>query len=378
MKTFLSGMSRYASMLAVVCVAGCATQTPNSSPAGKSVVDVSQSREALSPPSPVGDNGDLEKLTALWLKRSQEKGATDYPIGVGDVVEISVPSIEELRSRTVRISGDGTLALPFIGKIEGAGLTEEELQQKLVERLKQYMYSPRVIVFVKEYRSRQVAVLGAVPKPGLYSVANGADTLLDVISQAGGISPGADPKLYLIPAEPADKGGLTQIASAMPQTLLQQDSTPLILKRTDPILIDVKQLSFGGNQQYLSLPVRPGDVIMVPSGGQVLVEGWVEKPGAYGLSPGLTVAGVVVQAGGPLYPAEVNTVKVIRAERGGSKSFIYADLVKIKKGESQDIALQGGDIVEVSAQSTKLVAYGLYRFFTTIVNIGVGANIPFK
>jgi len=116
----------------------------------------------------------------------------------------------------------------------------------------------------------------------------------------------------------------------------------------------------------------------VPNGGQVLVEGWVEKPGAYGLSPGLTVAGVVVQAGGPLYPAEVNSVKLIRAERGGGKSFIYADLEKIKRGESLDIPLQGGDIVEVSAQNSKLVAYGFYRFFTTIVNVGVGANIPFK
>src|SRR5437773_5312105 len=207
MKTFLSCMSRYASMLAVVCVAGCATQTPNSSPADKSVVGVSQSREGLSPASPVGDKSDLEKLTALWLKRSREKGATDYPIGVGDVVEISVPSIEELRSRTVRISGDGTLALPFIGKIEGAGLTEEELQQKMVERLKQYMYSPRVIVFVKEYRSRQVAVLGSVTRPGVYGISSGADTLLDVLSQAGGIAPAADPTIYLIPAEPAEKNG---------------------------------------------------------------------------------------------------------------------------------------------------------------------------
>lgn len=321
---------------ALLYLAGCGTsaQTRSDSPATQSSSPpaLQHSNSPAPTASLPGDNGDVQKLADLWLKRSTEKANADFPIGVGDVVEISVPSIEELRVRTVRISGDGTLALPFIGKIEVAGLTEEELQQKLVEQLKQYMHSPRVIVFVKEYRSRQVAVLGAVSKPGLYSLTNGADTLLDVLSQAGGISPGADPKLYLIPAEPAEKGRLTQIASTMPQTLLQQDPTPLILKRTDPILIDVKQLSFGGNQQYLSLPVRPGDVIMVPSGGQVLIEGWVEKPGAYGLSPGLTVAGVVVQAGGPLYPAEVNTVKVIRAERGGSKSFIYADLEKIKRG----------------------------------------------
>jgi polysaccharide export outer membrane protein len=356
---------RCALVLLIMFLTACAASVQ------KSPDPQSSSAATVSP-----ESDDLQKLANLWRTRSQEKTSLDYPVGIGDVVEISVPAIEELRTRTVRISGDGTIALPFVGKLKAAGLTEEELQQGLIERLKQYMYEPRVILFVKEYRSRQVAVLGAVAKPGLYSVTNGSDTLMDMLSQAGGIASGADPKVYLIPAEVAEKDQYAHIASTMPQNLLQQDAAPLILKRTDPILIDVKQISFGGNQQYLSLPVRPGDVIIVPSGGQVLVEGWVEKPGAYGVSPGLTVAGVVVQAGGPLYPAEVNTVKVIRAEKGGSKSLIYADLEKIKRGDAPDIPLQGGDIVEVSAQSSKLVAYGLYRFFTTIVNVGVGANIP--
>jgi polysaccharide biosynthesis/export protein len=376
----VSRTKAFCAFVAVLYLTSCATSAQNTAGSAASqysgTPSLQQPNSAVPSASLPGDNGDVQKLADLWFKRSKEKANTDFPIGVGDVLEVSVPAIEELRTRTVRISGDGTIALPFVGKIAAAGLTEEDLQEKLVERLKQYMYSPRVIVFVREYRSRQVAVLGAVPKPGLYSLSNGADTLLDVLSQAGGISPGADPKLYLIPAEPADKEQHAQIASIMPENILQQDPAPLILKRTDPILIDVKQLSFGGNQQYLSLPVRPGDVVMVPSGGQVLVEGWVEKPGAYGLSPGLTVAAVVVQAGGPLYPAEVNTVKIIRAERDGAKSFLYADLEKIKRGDSPDIPLQGGDIVEVSAQSSKLVAYGFYRFFTTIVNIGVGANIP--
>lgn len=323
-----------------------------------------------------GNNGDLEKLVRLWQRRSQEKTTSDYPIGPGDVVEISVPAIEELRGRVVRISGDGAISLPFVGKIQAAGLTEEELRQKLVERLHQYMYHPRVVVFVKEYRSRQVAVLGAVVRPGLYSVTSGADTLLDMLSQAGGIVPGADPKIYLVPAEPVDEAQYKEVASSLPERLLSQDPALLILKRTDPILIDVKQLAFGGHQQYLSLSVRPGDVIMVPGGGQVLVEGWVEKPGAYKVSPGLTVVGVVLEAGGPLYPADVNAVKVIRTDKGGNKSFIIVDLEKIKSGESTDITLQGGDIVEVLAQTSKLIPYGLYRFFSTIISIGVGGTIP--
>ena len=115
---------------------------------------------------------------------------------------------------------------------------------------------------------------------------------------------------------------------------------------------------------------------MVPGGGQVLVEGWVEKPGAYKISQGITVAGVVAEAGGPLFPADLNTVRVIRSDKDGNRSFITVDLEKIKRGESTDISLNGGDIVEVSAQTSKLVPYGLYKVFTSIVN--VGASIPIR
>jgi polysaccharide export outer membrane protein len=255
-------------------------------------------------------------------------------------------------------------------------LTEEQLRQTVLERLKEYMYNPRAVVFVREYRSRRVAVLGAVVKPGLYSLTSGADTLLDTIAQAGGIAAGAEPRIYLIPAEPATGNGANELASLLPETLLQQDPAPLILKKADPILIDVKELSFGGSQRYLSLAVRPGDVIMVPGGGYVLVEGWVDKPGAYSFSPGLSITGAIAQAGGQLFPADLNAIKVIRAEKKGSKSFIVADVEKIKRGEAADIPLQGGDIVQVSAQTSKLIPYGLYRFFSSVINVGVGGTVP--
>ena len=325
-----------------------------------------------------GEKGDLERLARLWELRSQGKITADYPVGPGDVVEISVPAIEELRGRIVRISGDGTISLPYIGKFHAAGLTEEELREKLAEQLRVYMYSPRVVVFVKEYRSRQVAVLGAVVKPGLYSLSSGGDTLLDMISQAGGIAPGADPKIYLIPAEPVESGRAKEITAALPASFLRQDPAPLILKRTEPILIDIKQIAVGGNQQYMSLSIRPGDVIMVPGGGQVLVEGWVERPGAYNVSPGLTIAGVVAASGGPLYPADVNTIRLLRADKVGNKNILVADLEKIKLGESTDIALQSGDIVEVPSKTSKLVPWGLYKFFTAIVSVGVSGSLPVK
>lgn len=320
------------------------------------------------------DSGDLEKLAKLWQERSQDHTTSDFPIGPGDIVEISVPAMEELRARTVRVAGDGGFTLPFLGKVQVAGLTGEDLEKHLGERLQKYMYHPRVTVFVREYRSRQVAVLGSVAKPGLYTLNNSSETLLDVLTQAGGITPGADPKVYLIPSDSADRPNLELLSSLTSAAL--QPHKDILPRRADPILIDVKQLAFGGSQHFLSIAARPGDIIMVPGGGQVLVEGWVEKPGAYPVSPGLTVAGVVVQAGGPMYPANVNSVRVIRSERTGGKTTVVTDLAKIKRGESPDIPLQGGDIVEVSYESGKLVAYGFYRFLAETIHFGINGQIP--
>jgi polysaccharide export outer membrane protein len=70
----------------------------------------------------------------------------------------------------VRVSREGTISLPFIGIMQTGGLTEKTLKEAIRSRLERdYMYNPQVNLFVREYRSRQVAVVGAVEKPGLYS-----------------------------------------------------------------------------------------------------------------------------------------------------------------------------------------------------------------
>lgn len=77
----------------------------------------------------------LERLAQLWQRRTQDRPLTDYPMGPGDILEITVPAMEELRGRVVRISGEGTIALPLIGAVKAAGLTEEELREAIRRRL---------------------------------------------------------------------------------------------------------------------------------------------------------------------------------------------------------------------------------------------------
>ncbi|MGE0822325.1 MAG: polysaccharide biosynthesis/export family protein [Candidatus Binatia bacterium] len=324
-----------------------------------------------SPPLVESHNAaDLERLQQLWRDRIRDSDTRDYPIGPGDVLEIAVPAMEEISTRTVRVSGEGTIELPFVGEVHTTGLTEEELSETIRQRLKSYMHHPRVALFVREYRSRQVAVIGAVDKPGLYSLASGGDTVLEVVTQAGGLKEDAAPRLYLLPAEPVKREHAQMLAATLPAQFLKRDPSPLILKTADPIEIDLQTIAHGGASSYLSLPVRPGDVIIVPGGGEVLVQGWVEKPASYKITPGLTVLGAIAAAGGPHFAANTSAVRILRAGKSGEKIMMETDLEKVKIGERPDIAVQDGDVVEVTSSSSKLVPYGVYHFFSTVFRVG--------
>jgi polysaccharide export outer membrane protein len=359
------------------CLAGCAplvhTQAPTDKPAGPSAQVGSNVAQSSSEGR---DMTDLQRLADLWHWRTQGNLPSDYPIVPGDVLEVSIPAMEEFNNRVVRVSGEGTIYLPFVGIVRAAGLSERELREEIRRRIEGYMYSPQVNLFVREHRSRQVAVLGAVARPGLYTLASGADTLLDMIGLAGGMRVEAAQRILFIPADPADNERARELAASLPVQLAGQDAAPLILKRTDPVTIDLNHFSRGAPQLYLSLPARPGDVLLVPGSGEVFVQGWVAKVGSYKVGPGLTVSGAVAAAGGPLFAADTSAVQVIRTGKGGERISLQADLEKIKGGEQADILVRDGDVVEVLASAPKLVPYSIYRFITSTISIGVGASVP--
>ncbi|NOT58582.1 MAG: hypothetical protein HOP18_28635 [Deltaproteobacteria bacterium] len=372
-------ISLVSTFLPFLCIGCVPTAPPRMATSSSSAPQFSQAV----PDAPVGsapnatgrintEQTDVERLAAVWQQRREE--VTDYPIGPGDVIEVSVPAMKELENRTIRVSGEGAISLPFLGTIQAKGLTQDQMTEQLRQRLDKYMYNPQVNVFVREYRSRQAAVIGAVNKPGLYSLASGADTILDLLAMAGGLSGTAAQRILFIPAEPLESDKAKALLSLFPTQLTSTDAAPLFLKKTDPIIIDLQFLSNGDGQIYMTMPARPGDVFMVPGGGDVLIDGWVEKPGAYKVTPGLTVLGAVTAAGGVLFPADTSMVKILRTDKAGTRTFLTSDLEKIKKGEEEDLRVQEGDVVEVTSTNAKLVSYGVYKIFTTLVHIG--GNIP--
>jgi protein involved in polysaccharide export with SLBB domain len=130
------------------------------------------------------------------------------------------------------------------------------------------------------------------------------------------------------------------------------------LRTRHPIEIGLGNLSRGGDPAALMLPARPGDMLVVPDAGEVVVQGWVEKPGSYKITPGLTVAGAVGAAGGALFASDERAVTIMRNSGSGKKIFITADLDKIDAGQAADVPVQAGDLVSVPYSMVKLVPYG--------------------
>jgi polysaccharide export outer membrane protein len=303
--------------------------------------------------------GNELRVQALWRERTQGGAATDFPMGPGDVLDIDVPGLVELEKRQARIAADGTIRLPLLGVVPVAGLTESQLTRELRGRLEEsIMYDPPVAVFVTEYRSRMVSVIGAVAKPGFYSLASERETILAVVGQAGGLTEKAARRLYLIPASSSE--------AAAPAGPVME------VRHHDPILLDLSQLSEGRDLVHLNLPVRPGDVITVPEKGRVLVKGWVKKPGGYDVTPDLSVLGAISAAGGPRFAADKGSVKLVRVdEKLGSVVYRF-DVEKLQGGEQLDISIQSGDVLDVSHSATRWALWGAYDFTTRVLGLGRG------
>ena len=115
--------------------------------------------------------------------------AEAHQMGPGDVVSITVMPAQEY-SREVTIQPDGKIELPLVGAIRIGGLTAEELQKLLREKLVRYVADPEITINVRRFSGRRVAIIGEVRSPGFYDYRDRM-RLLDLVSMAGGLTENA-------------------------------------------------------------------------------------------------------------------------------------------------------------------------------------------
>ena len=281
----------------------------------------------------------------LMASLAGQRGASrDYKIGSEDLLEITVFEEEKL-NKTVRVSSQGNISLPLLGVLHVKGLTATEVEKEIRDLLaEKYLKDPQVSVFIKEYRSQRISVIGAVDKPGVYEV-TGQKTILAMLAMAGGlkgdVSQTAGQLLFLLrPPDPDESPGESPKEGEtenMPKTFV----------------IDLDDLLVKGDMS-LNLFLRHGDIINVPAAGKVFVGGEVVKPGGFPIVKKLTVSQAIAMAEGLKPKAKASETRIFRySGKDGGKEVLTANITEIQNGKAEDLYLKENDVIVVPMSGVK-------------------------
>lgn len=255
-------------------------------------------------------------------------------IGPEDTITIVAPEAEEI-SKEWRVSASGDVSLPLLGRVHVGGMTVEDAERAIAERMVRYYVTPLVSVFISEYQSEPVTVIGAVEKPGTIQL-KGHTTIFDALAQTGGPKPIA--------------GELTLTRS------VEEGSIPWPGAHSDGKVfvadLPLKEV-MTGKGAAASILLKPFDILNVKEPRQqrvVTVSGEVLRPGVVELvtQDTVSIAKVIAMAGGISRVAAPSRTMIIHVNQEGVRtSSAYIDLKKVLSGQFKDIELSAGDIVVV-------------------------------
>jgi polysaccharide export outer membrane protein len=296
-------------------------------------------------------------MSALSSRRDLYR---DYKIGPEDLIEITVFEDEKL-NKTVRVSSQGNISLPLLGILRVKDLTANELEKEIRDLLaEKYLQNPNVSVFIKEYRSQRISVMGAVDKPGVYEV-SGQKTILDMLAMAGGLRGGTDSAGQL----------LFLIRPPRPEEETSKEKKDSEEQAPKTFVIDLEELLIKGDLT-LNLPLTNGDVINVPIAGKIFVGGEVKNPGGFTLSgKKMTVSQAITLAGGLKYEANGSETKIFRySEKGTERETFSVDVYAIQNGETEDTNLRENDIIIVPKHGMKGFLAGFRNTLKGLLGFG--------
>lgn len=232
-------------------------------------------------------------LSALFLFLSTVLvvGAeSDYQIGPGDVLKITIYDHPDLTT-VARVDNEGSIIFPLVGTIRIGGLSTANASQLIAVKLDDgYIVNPQASVFVEEFRSKKVFIIGEVVRPGLYEL-SGPTTLLELVSKAGGLTRGAGNKATIRRTIPTETAGE---------------------KNIDVNISDLLQSS----SKTVDVPLMDGDSVTIAKAAVIYVTGQVNRPSAFTIEPDTTVIKAITMAGGFTALAAQGKIKIIRTING--------------------------------------------------------------
>lgn len=245
--------------------------------------------------------------------------SADSPVGPRDVLDVKVLEDEKISSR-VTVNEDGFVPLSVVGKVQVAGLTSTQIEAKLKALLEADILTKATIsVQVVEFASKPISVVGAVVRPGRIG-ATGNTTLIQAITQAGGLAAGHGKELYVLRT---GRNGLSE-----------------------QVAIDIDQLMVQGKPE-LNIPLAPNDLVNVPVDMPIAiyVMGEVMRPGKvdFRSSQTPTLLQAIAAAGGPTDRASRRVV--VKRIVNGAEQTLKLNYRDILNGKRKDEILRDNDTV---------------------------------
>ncbi|HUS11909.1 MAG TPA: polysaccharide biosynthesis/export family protein [Pyrinomonadaceae bacterium] len=288
---------------------------------------------AQQPEQTVADKPVAADASKVALKMNEDNR---YRIGPGDVLDIRILNRPNLSREAIRVEGSGMIRMPLIEtEIQAACKTEGELAREIAERYTKFYRKPQVDVFIKEYHSRQVAVIGAVNEQSRFELQRRI-RLLELLTYAKGPSAKAGQTINIVHAPPA-------LACQQPDSSTEDAKAFSSYKLSDTLTGDPRA------NPYL----EAGDIITLPEANQVYVVGNVFTPLTIPLKEPITLSRAVAMAGGVKQDSKKDKVRIVRQEAGMTSREIVVDLTAIEKKRAEDIALRPNDIIDVPTSGSK-------------------------
>ncbi len=343
---------------------GISAQEKQVSPpsAGKNVEKKSDAdKPEINSDNSTPDNPAQNPPTAVLAAKMMQDSTRRYRIGVNDELDIQVFRHPEY-SQTVRVNEYGLIMLPRVDEpVEAICRTENELAAEIVKFYSKYLRQPYVRVYVKEFKSQPVAVIGAVDKPGQFNL-NRKMRLIEAVAVAGG---------------PTDKAGA--------RITLARLGTPSVCEKPETAENPTEEVALSKLLYSYSLKkmlegdessnpwMLPGDIVSISEADKAFVVGNVKDPKAIQLKTQRTLTQAIAEAGGVLEATRKKEIFLIREDAAGNKNKTPINLVLVSEGKATDPILQPNDIVEVPTDSAKATRNSILKAFTN----GLPSVLPF-
>jgi polysaccharide export outer membrane protein len=267
-----------------------------------------------------------------------------YRIGPGDVLDIRVYNKPQLARDAVRVEGNGMIRMPLIeAEIQAACRTEGELAREISSRYAKYYKNLQVDVYIKEYHSRQVAIIGAVNDQSRFELQRRV-RLLELLTYAKG---------------PSSRAGQTiNIVHSQGGPRCQTDENEDLNQAFSSYKLSDTLKGEPAANPYL----EPGDIVTVPDADQVYVVGNVFTPLTIALREPVTLSRAIAMAGGMKQDTKKDKIRIVRQESASStKKELIVDLYAIEKRQAEDPVLMANDIIDVPTSAGKSFLRSLFQ-----------------